>query len=307
VRISKRLGYICLAVVAVAAVLILVKALVPLIVLALVGAPALYQFLAVRRTYVVVGEGWWLTRVEAWGRGRWSTFEALKSVRRRFGANDMPYLEFRSATARGRFGADMSGPVAHGLASQALASAAEIDDEARLILLSWLGDTEAAPARSRAATSNRSAARGRRRRTGGWQFALSGTMLAASGPFVFLHGWHDVRIHNDPDAVRVVARVDHVQRQCGRGGCSWWSYGHYDVAGQLEDEVEVAKDRSSPARDPQTILVNPAHPRDVVNVDESPNAFLALGIAALAAGVLFLVLWARPMTRRLSDNPASKT
>ena len=306
-HISKRLGYICLALVAVAAILFLVNVLVPLIPLAVVGAPFLYLYLAARRTFVAVGDGWWFTRDEAWGRGRWSTFETLESVRLRLGANRTPYLEFRSPRARGRFGTGMSGAVTRELARQALSSGADIDHEAESILLSWSGDAAPVGATRRSRVSNRSPARTRRVKTGGWRLLVSGTMLVVAGPWVFMLGWHDVLIRHDPAAVRVVATVDRVERSCGRGGCRWSSYGHFMVAGHSEEGVAVASGRKKPTRDSQTILVNPARPADVVNVDESPSHFLALGIAALVIGGLFLVLWVKPMLRerKRQDTPSS--
>jgi hypothetical protein len=137
-EVSRRLGYICLGLLAVGVVLVLVNVMIPLIPLALFAAPIFYLYLSARRTYVAVGEGWWFTRAEAWGSGKWSTFEALTTVRLRAGANRVPYVELRSPSARGRFGALMSGPVAIELARQTLASGADVDPDAATVLEEWL-------------------------------------------------------------------------------------------------------------------------------------------------------------------------
>lgn len=308
---SKRLGYACMALVVVAAVLVLVDVLLPLVLVALLGAPCLYLYLTARRAFVAVGDGWWLTRAEAFGRERWSTFDDLQSVRVRAGANRTAYLELRSPTGRSRFHSGLSGPVTRELARQVLASDAEVDAGAESLLAAWAGSGD--PSRehrrgqgpTRLRRSRRRSAGRRGPRSGGWQLGVSGVMLVLGGSYAFSVGWHDFRIHHDPDAVRVVAVVDGEARSCGRGGCRWTSYGHYVVRGQAQEGVEVASGRRQPARGPQTILVNPARPADAVNVDESPRAELVLGVGAVAVGGLFLGLWSRPLLRTTRRRPSS--
>lgn len=289
-RTSRWAGWACLALVGAAIVLLLVDALAWLVPLGVLAAPVVGLFLVARRTVVAVGDGWWLVR--SVGRTRWSTADELTSVRLR-GSR----LELRSPIAHAGIGLGASRDVARALARLVLSSGADVDEPARSVLSSWL--EAASPGETaRRSRSSRHAVPRRRRRTGGWQLALSGVCLVVVAPYALQHGWHDLRIHRDPDAVRVVAVVDRVVEQCGRGGCRWWSYGHYVIEGQAQEEVAVATERRSPARGPQTVLVDPEDPREVVNVDESPAPVIAIGVAALTIGTLFLALWARPLLRR---------
>ena len=85
--------------------------------------------------------------------------------------------------------------------------------------------------------------------------------------------------------------------------CHYYSYGSYDIDGHHETNVQVASDRSTPARGPQTILVDPVHPRTVVNKTESRTSFLVLGAFMLLAGCALPVqiIFVRRRVNRRND------
>lgn len=115
----------------------------------------------------------------------------------------------------------------------------------------------------------------------------------------------DLRVRYDPHAISVTAHVDQVVQDCSaHAGCHWTSYGTYEVAGRVETNVEIALGRDTPARGPQDILVDPAHPRDVVNQHETKDAYegLGLGIALLACTAL---LFRYRKRLNLPENPST--
>ncbi|MBO1766671.1 hypothetical protein [Allobranchiibius sp. GilTou38] len=256
----------------------------PVGLISLVGpAAALNVFLLYRRHFVAVGQGWWLERSGMVRAPMSGHFADLTSV-----AEDTDSVVLHLGDSRHRFPLHWRGPVAHHVAEQILASSATVTPDAAGTLKLWRDSTTASPETATTASGVR--AHGKRP----WQLMVSGTMLLIMGIFFGVVAGKQLKIRYDPDDVTVTAAVDRVYKECGRGGCRWWSNGHYTVGGKVESGVAVANDRDSPERAPQRILVNPAHPRDVVNTKEAGRDwffFIAM-LLAVPGGAGFLWWWA---------------
>ena len=203
-------------------------------------------------------------------------------------AEDTDSVVLHCGDDRHRFPLHWRGPVAHHVAEQILASSATVTPDSAGALKLWRDSIMANPAEGAPAGVVR--ARGKRP----WQLVVSGTTLLLLGIFFGGVAGKELKVRYDAHDVTVTAAVDSVYEQCGRAGCHWWSDGHYTVAGQLESGVGIANERDSPERAPQRILVDPAHPRDVVNTQEAGQDwffFIAM-LLAVPGGVGLLWWWA---------------
>ncbi len=252
------------------------------------GGPvvAFSVFLTYRRHFIAVGQGWWVERAGLFHTAAPTQFDHLVRL-----AEDTNGLVLHTSEATARLPLHLHGPVAHHIADQVLASSATVTPDAAGVLKGWR-DSDVGSLTADA--SERAGSKRPLQRLYSAQLLLSGTALLVFGLIFSFYFGNQLRIRYDPHDVTVTATVDQVSEQCGRAGCHWWSVGHYTVADRRESNVTVANDRDSPDRAAQQLLVDPAHPRNVINRNETGQdwAFFFLMLVATFIGIVFLRWWA---------------
>lgn len=122
-------------------------------------------------------------------------------------------------------------------------------------------------------------------------------------------GWQAVRhqlIRHGDATVRVTATVTDTVRHCGKGGCQWLSLGRDEVAGRVQTDVVVVNSSRRERRDPQIVLVDPAHPRRAVNLRDHGFVRIVLGALAVPGIVVANLIGIRSLRRPWPPAPAPR-
>jgi hypothetical protein len=98
----------------------------------------------------------------------------------------------------------------------------------------------------------------------------------------------------------VTATVDRVKKSCDKGSCSWFSYGHYTVAGAVESDVIVVPSSSVPTYGQHALRVVPSRPRIVYPVDDNGRTYRVIFIGGLLGTAVSVGLNLRAYLRRRS-------